>query len=168
MRQFRKWGLSLLLGLFLASALTGQTSFPTIDVVQLDGSNVGLDELIGQGKPTVVALWATWCQPCLTELDHMKPYFDKWTGDYGADVLAISVDQGYQMRRIQPLVRRRNWPYSIVLDTQRELQSLLGINSIPQLYILDGEGRIVASFSGFENNRPQQVDEELVQLRARR
>ena len=168
MRLIRLWSLSLLLGLSMFGNLCGQTNFPSIDVLRLDGSSVALGDLVGQGKPTVVALWATWCQPCLAELDHMKAYFEKWTGEYEADFLAVSVDQRYQMRRIQPLLNRRFWPYTVVVDVNRQLQSLLDFDSIPQLFVLDGQGRIVATYSGFENNRPQQVDRELAQLRARR
>lgn len=145
-------------------SLQAQQLFPTTDFARLDGSTISSTDLIGQGQPTVVTVWATWCRPCQMELDHFKGFHNRWTNELGAQVIAISVDQPHHVRRIQPMVRQKNWPYEIVVDAQRNLQSLLDFTNIPQLYVLDGEGRIVASYSGYENDRAAQVDEHLVRL----
>ncbi|MEL7378300.1 MAG: TlpA disulfide reductase family protein, partial [Bacteroidota bacterium] len=121
-------------------------------------------ELIGQGQPTVLTVWATWCRPCQMELDHFKSYHDRWTNELGAQVVAISVDQPHQVRRIQPMARQKQWPYEILLDSNRNLQSLLGFTNIPQLYVINGEGQIVASYSGYDNKRANQVDRQLERL----
>lgn len=150
--------------LFCAFTLSAQDNFPTPELINLDQKAVSLTDYVGNGKPTVVAIWATWCQPCHMELDEMKAYLKKWEGDYGAQVLAISVDKRHMFSRIKPLVSRKGWEYQVLVDPDGAIQSALGFNSIPQMYILDGAGKIVDYFSGFESGRGAEVDRLIKKL----
>ncbi len=141
-----------------------QKTFPTPDLVTIDQQTVALSDYVGNGKPTVIAVWATWCQPCHMELDHMKNYLNKWEDEYGAQFLAISIDQRYMMNRIKPLVSRKGWKYNILVDPNGQLQSALGFQSIPQMYILDGTGKIIEQFSRYENGQEAKVDRHLKRL----
>jgi peroxiredoxin len=158
-----KFFLPLLLLVFSVT-LFAQKDFPTPKLVTLDKQPAELADYVGKGKPTVIAIWATWCQPCHMELDHMKSYLTKWEAEYGAQVLAISVDKRHMVNRISPLVKRKGWPYNILVDTDGKLQSELGFRSIPQMYVLDGEGKIVETFTGYQEGREAQVDRLLKRL----
>ncbi len=98
------------------------------------------------------------------ELDHMKSYLDKWQSEYGARFVAVSVDQRHMINRINPLVKRKGWKYDILVDTDGKLQGKLGFRSIPQMYILDGNGNIVKSFTGYEKGREEEVDRVIKRL----
>lgn len=152
-----KFFLPLLLLVFSVT-LSAQESFPTPRLVTVNNQPADLADYVGNGKPTVIAIWATWCQPCHMELDHMKSYLSKWENDYGAQVLAISVDKRHMINRIPPLVKRKGWQYDILVDTDGKLQSVLGFKSIPQMYVLDGEGKIVETFTGYQQGREAEVD----------
>lgn len=141
-----------------------QKNFPTPDLITVDQAVAPLSAYVGNGKPTVIAVWATWCQPCHVELDHLKPYLTKWEQEYGAQVLAISVDQRHMLNRIKPLVSRKGWKYNILVDMNGQLQAALGFNSIPQMYILDGTGKIIETFVGYETGRELQVDRLIKKL----
>ena len=149
--------------LCLTTALTAQ-QFPTPQITNVAKEPVALSDYVGKGKPTVVAIWATWCQPCHVELDHMKSYLDKWTNEYGANFLAISVDQRHTARNIKSLVARKGWKYDILVDSDGKLQSKLGFRSIPQMYVLDGEGKIIETFTGYRQGREQEVDRMIKRL----
>ncbi|MEM6770008.1 MAG: TlpA disulfide reductase family protein, partial [Bacteroidota bacterium] len=117
--------------------------------------------------PAVIAVWATWCQPCHIELDHMKGHLNKWQDEYGVNVVAVSVDQRHMVNRIKPLVSRKGWKYNILVDTDGKLQATLGFRSIPTMYILNGAGEIVKTFTGYESGREDQVDKILLRLTAK-
>jgi len=142
----------------MTAGLSGQKAFPTPDLISTDQKTASLSDYVGTGKPTVIAVWATWCMPCHMELDHMKPYLDKWQTEYGANFLAISVDKRHMINRIDPLVKRKGWKYDILVDTDGKLQGKLGFRSIPQMYILDGSGKIIKTFTGYEKGREAEVD----------
>lgn len=154
----------LLLSLFFTFSLAAQKAFPTPELVTIDRQPAALSDYVGNGKPTVIAVWATWCQPCHMELDHMKGYLDKWENEYGAQVLAISVDKRHMVSRIKPLVSRKGWKYNVLIDTEGQLQSTLGFRSIPQMYVLDGDGKIVKSFTGYKSGREAEVERLIKKL----
>lgn len=153
-----------LFALLFATTLPAQDAFPTPTLMDLDRAEVPLAERIGQGKPTVVAIWATWCQPCHIELDEFKAHAAEWAEQYDADVLAISIDKRHMVNRIQPLIDRKGWEYDVLVDTDDQLKTALGIRGIPQLYVLDGAGNIVKTFSGYESGRAAQVQRLLRKL----
>lgn len=160
--------LPTLLLLFAATSVSAQKMFPTPELTTVDQQPAALADYVGNGKPAVIAVWATWCQPCHVELDHMKSYLDKWENEYGATVLAVSVDQRHMVRRIGPLVKRKGWKYDILVDSDGQLQSVLGFRSIPTMYILDGDGKIVKTFTGYKSGREAQVDKLLSDLAAKK
>src|SRR5579864_4272837 len=43
---------------------------PAVSFTTLDGNTASLADF--KGKPTVVNLWATWCQPCLKEMPSLE------------------------------------------------------------------------------------------------
>lgn len=94
----------------------------------------------------------------------MKSYLSKWESEYGAQVLAISVDKRHMVNRIKPLVSRKGWKYNILVDTDGKLQAKLGFRSIPQMYVLDGKGKIIESFTGYQNGREVQVERLIKRL----
>ena len=165
--MFKNTLLPTLLLCLLSFGLSAQKMFPTPELITVDRQPVALNNFIGQGKPTVVAMWATWCQPCHVELDHMKKYLDKWEGEYGVNVLAVSIDQRYMINRIKPLVGRKGWKYNILVDTDGQLQTTLGFKSIPTMYIVDGSGKIVKTFTGYRSGQENQVDQLLRRLTAK-
>lgn len=165
--MFKKFLLPTLMLCLLSFGLFAQKMFPTPELITVDRQPAALANYVGQGKPTVVAMWATWCQPCHIELDHMKKYLDKWQGEYGVNVLAVSIDQRYMVNRIKPLVSRKGWKYNILVDTDGQLQAKLGFESIPTMYILDGAGKIVRTFTRYKSGQEHKVDEILQRLIAK-
>ncbi len=61
-------------------------------VTAADGRRVALGELGGDGGITVVALWATWCEPCLEELPRIDDLLQQYAGDRRIRFLAVNVD----------------------------------------------------------------------------
>lgn len=165
--MFKKILMPVLLLVGGLTSLSAQKAFPTPELITVDREPAALSDFVGNGEPTVIAVWATWCQPCHVELDHMKSYLDKWEGEYGANVLAVSVDQRHMLNRIKPLVSRKGWKYDILVDTDGKLQSVLGFRSIPTMYILDGRGNIVKTFTGYKSGREAEVDILLKRLAAK-
>ena len=155
----------LCLSLTTLSAQTKDFPTPTLQTVELKDAE--LADFVGNGKPTIVAVWATWCQPCHLELDHMQEYAARWEEELGINFLAISVDRPYQVRKIAPLVRRKGWDYDILVDAQGQLQRTLGFRSIPQMYVIDGSGKIVREWSGYREGREREVDQILRRLAAK-
>lgn len=153
-----------LLLLLCSVQLTAQ-QFPNANLKTLDRQEVALTDYIGQGKNTVIAVWATTCPNCIMELDHMKDYTAKWAQEYNAEVIAVSMDQYQRVRRVRPMVNGRQWPYTILIDSQRQLGKLLNFSAIPQLFVVNGEGKIIQQYSAYKRGRELDVDRLLASLK---
>ncbi len=162
--NFRRTFTALLLTGLFAIGLSAQ-NFPDANVKTLDRQEVALSDYVGQGKNTVVAVWATTCPNCIMELDHMKDYVDKWAEEYNAEVIAVSMDQYQRIRRVKPMVSGRQWPYTVLIDSQRRLGSLLNFTAIPQLFVVDGQGKIIQQYSSYQRGREKEVDRVLAKLK---
>jgi thiol-disulfide isomerase/thioredoxin len=71
------------------TVLARRTPMPRLELRNLDGQPVALTDF--GGRPTLVNLWASWCEPCLKELESWKaakPEFDRLS----LAVLAVNVD----------------------------------------------------------------------------
>lgn len=142
----------------------GQKALPDVSLQTLAGETVRLADYTGRGNPVLISLWATWCKPCHTELDHLKDYYPGWRDDYDLEILAITIDNPRQLPRVKPMVAAKNWPYTILSDPAARLQSELKFRAIPQLYLIDGEGRIVYQSSGYLPGMEKELERKIKSL----
>ena len=58
-----------------------------------DGGTTTLDDLVNNGRPLVVNLWATWCTPCLKEIPVLQDAHERgiWVGDDLVRFVGINV-----------------------------------------------------------------------------
>jgi thioredoxin-like negative regulator of GroEL len=96
----------------------------------------------------LVDFWATWCLPCVQELPNVLDAYEKHHAA-GFDVLAISLDDGRD--QVVQFVEENKLPWKQILFTRPEergwnnpLVRKLGIQGIPETYLLNRDGRIVA------------------------
>src|SRR3712207_4571722 len=75
----------------------------------------------------------------------MKPVYEKHK-DGGVVFLAVSIDTDKE--KVPPLVEKEGYPY-LVLLSDGTIEKALSLTSIPQLYILDGEGNVRFHEVGF-------------------
>ncbi|WP_240474590.1 TlpA family protein disulfide reductase, partial [Pseudoalteromonas fuliginea] len=78
-------------------------------------------------KLYVFTFWATWCAPCISELDAIKEHYADWTKEMNMEVIAISIDDTRTRKRVKPLLNGKKWPYKVLLDTNQDLKRALSV-----------------------------------------
>lgn len=136
---------------FLAFSLQtfAQDQLPDVNVTTLKGDTVSILDLASESDdPVIISLWATWCVPCLKELDAISEVYDDWQDETNVSLLAISVDDSRTVRRVKPLINGKGWDYTILLDTNNDVKRALGAATVP-LTVLVKDGKIVYRHSGY-------------------
>ena len=73
---------------------------PALTLKTIDGQEVKINELSNDGKPFIIDLFATWCKPCLRELDAIAEVYDEWKEETGVKLIAVSTDQAQNIQSI--------------------------------------------------------------------
>ena len=134
----------LLLGVFASYA-----QLPSVTLKDINGKTVDTATLQNDGKPFIISFFATWCKPCNRELKAISEVYADWQDETGVKVIAISIDQAQNVAKVKPLVDGYGWEYEVLLDPNSDFKRAMGVNMIPAVFIIDGDGKIAESRSGY-------------------
>lgn len=138
----------LILFALLTVSVYAQDEVPSIALKTLDGKDINLKEISSGDTPVVISLWATWCVPCLKELDAISEVYADWKEETKVKLYAISIDDSRTVKRVKPLINGKGWDYTILLDTNNDVKRAVGAATVP-LTLLVKNGKIVYRHSGY-------------------
>lgn len=124
---------------------------PDISLVALDGTASSFRA--HRAPVTVVALWATYCAPCLRELHLIEALHAKYRAqDDDVTVLLVSIDDEDEKSRdtITRLLRERSMTVPALIDHRHELMNRLAprdrqgkpYQAVPMLVVVDEQFRL--------------------------
>lgn len=148
----------------LGIAIAANAQLPSVQLKDLNGKPVDSATLSNDGKPFVISFWATWCKPCIRELMAFHEVYEDWVEETGVKIYAISIDEAQNSTKVKPLADARGWEYEILLDQSGDFARSLGCQNPPHLVILDGNGKIVESHSGYNEGSEDHVYEIIKNL----
>jgi cytochrome c biogenesis protein CcmG/thiol:disulfide interchange protein DsbE len=154
-----------ILALFLTTSIFAQENkqktLPSIDVKTLNGKTVNIQEYAENGKITILSFWATWCSPCKKELDAIAEIYPDWQEEYDAELVAITIDTQRALAKVKPMVESKGWEYTVLSDANQKLQQALNFQTIPQTFLLDKEGNIIYSHSGYVPGDEYELEDKI-------
>ena len=103
-------------------AAGAQERLPEVILKDIEGRTVQTDTISNNGKPLVIAFFATWCKPCNRELKSIDELYDDWQRETGVRIVAVSIDQAQNVNKVKPLVDQNGWRYDVLLDPNGELR----------------------------------------------
>ncbi len=122
----------------------------------LDGTTVSLESL--RGKVVFLNVWATWCGPCREEMPSMQTLYDDFKGNKDFVMLAASQDTSGRSV-VAPYVAKNGYHFTILLDPQNKISETYDVSGVPETFIIDRKGQIVAHHMGaFDWSRPDVKD----------
>lgn len=127
---------------------------PSFELVDADGTNFSLD-----GSPDKVVLlnfFATWCGPCLRELPRMQAIWDRHSDNEKFAMLAIGREESLQA--VTEFRTKNSYTFPIAPDPNREVFSLFAKESIPRIFLISPDGKILYATLGYHEDELDRLD----------
>lgn len=149
--------------LFLTIGVQAQKSkLPNVEVKGLDGKKIEVKGIQKEGKPMVISFWATWCKPCVKELNAIRDVYPDWQDEAEFQFVAISIDDSRSQHNVAPFVKGRRWEYEVYLDTNSELKRALNVVNVPHTLLYNKEGKLVWQHSGYSDGDEDVLFEQIL------
>jgi thiol-disulfide isomerase/thioredoxin len=117
---------------------------PQVAFTDADGKPASIADFAG--TPTLVNLWATWCQPCLKEMPSLERLQAKLAGRL--TVAAVSQDR-VGGKLVNPFVAEHKLQeLKIYLDPKGEVARAFEVRGLPTSIVLDRAGRVAGKVEG--------------------
>jgi peroxiredoxin len=99
------------------------------------------------GETISLNVWATWCGPCREELPSIQALYDEFSHEPDFVVLAVSEDSEGR-GAVDSYVHGNAFRFDVLLDPQNLVGDAYDVSGIPETFIIDRTGRIVAHHVG--------------------
>ena len=92
-----------------------------------------------KGKVVVLDFWATWCGPCIQSIPHNNEIARKYA-DKGVVFIGVCHLRGGD--KMAEMVKSKGIEYPVCLDAKNRVNEAYLVDSYPDYYIIDREGRL--------------------------
>ena len=162
--------LSLLLIPLFASSLNGSISQAKMDIIKQVAADFSIQDVDSGstyslsdfwGKVVVLDFFATWCTPCQVSLPYLKEIYSDYSEDK-VQIISIDIDNSESIASVSQFREDENMDWIVGIDTDGSISSDYVETSIPVFYIIDKQGNIEWSETGFDPNETWPVMESTI------
>ena len=126
---------------------------PDFAMTTREGKSIKLSDF--RGKVVVLDFWATWCGPCVAAMPHAQEIADHYKAQ---DVVVLASCTSDERAKFEAWVDRRTQEFPDVVfacdplekSPERASRKLYGVSGIPQQFVIDKTGKVVAEVGGYQ------------------
>ena len=129
---------------------------------KLHGGNTEVNLETYRDKVVIVTFWASWCGPCRKELPVLA-HFQKVIGHDALEVIAVNFKEPRQ-DFLGVLRANRKLQLNYVHDSKGIASDEYGVQSLPNMFVIDRDGRIAHVHRGYSEEMLEGFIEEIMAL----
>ena len=116
---------------------------PEFTLVNLDGEEVSLFDILEENDTVLIDFWASWCGPCVASFPKLKELRASY-GKEGFEIIAVSIDSAKEDWSVGSEEHDIPWINLGELESwDGEVATQYGVHFIPKNYLIDGESCIL-------------------------
>ncbi len=139
---------------------TGGTA-PDFSLKDTAGSDVKL--LDYRGKIVLLEFWASWCPPCKATIPELISLQNKYRNK-GFEVIGVSLDyEDSPPSKVSAFSREHGINYKVLIGSE-SVQKQYRVSSIPQAFLIDRNGIIIDSYTGYVEKLQTLVSSEIEKI----
>ena len=130
---------------------TGELKAVNFTVLDNAGNETTLFENNVSG--VVVNFWASWCQPCKSEMEHFEKMFKKY-GDKIQFMMVNMTDGSREtIETASAYIKETGYTFPVFYDSYLSAANAYMVASIPATYFIDKSGNVVTYANGMINEK---------------
>lgn len=138
-----------------------QNELPDVKVRNLSGKEISFNTICkSTDTALVISFWATWCIPCITEMELLNEQYEDKRKEFPYKIIAVSIDDTRTANKVRPFVKGRGWQFDFYTDTNHDLKRALNINDIPHILIIKN-GKIIYQHTGYTPGNEENIYQKL-------
>lgn len=132
-----------------APELPEQPPTPNIEMLTQDGETVYLKDLLADGQPTIINIWASWCPPCKEEMPLFEEYAQKYNEDIRFIMLNATQSRPTETQEVAlNYLEEEGLDLPIYFDVDFNSQIAFGARSLPTTIVIDENGDVIVYYPG--------------------
>ncbi|MDZ7330827.1 MAG: TlpA family protein disulfide reductase [candidate division KSB1 bacterium] len=117
---------------------------PDFEILLLDGKQKVSNKTL-KGKFYLLDFWATWCPPCVNEMEHLHRAYQRFK-DKNFELISLSLDQSEDdIAKFRQGKWKMPWLHAFMMkDPNRKVVQTFQVQYIPRPILIGPDGRILA------------------------
>ncbi len=96
------------------------------------------------------------------ELNAINEQLEEWLEEADFEVVAISTDDSRSVGRARAMTRGNGWEFICLYDKNQEFKRAMQVSLTPHTFVVDADGKIVYSHSGYPTAIPPYKPKQLL------
>ena len=149
-----------------ATLASAQMRLPNVKIENEKGELIQTSSLLDAKTPMIISFWSTTCKPCIRELNAINDQFVDWQDQADFRVIAVSIDDSRSASKAKAMASGFGGSdFTVLYDKNQDLKRAMNVNLVPQVFVVDADGKVVYSHTGYNPGGEAELLKEIIKLK---